>query len=371
MSAQPQDLEQQVRGVFQVKQFFALPDGELEFQVAYDGSTKEKFARLSASLAGEGFTPDITGSKDECVLTLRKSQPPRPSQSRLPVIFALFTAATLVVFALLQEEQVFSVLVPSLPGYVVFFAFTSTVALMTVAHEVAQRYVGRRRMAGHANSYLIPAIPFLPPFFPSLGFVSSQREPALNRDRLFDTVLAGPLAILALAIVFYIIGDFTAMKAAALTPESPIYNTTKSINPNLIQLGIDWILSPALPNAPQGYVWVSPIADGATVGFVLVFFGLLPMSFYDGGFLSSSALREGRARLVSYLSVLALLVLETPTYWAMAIIVLLLVGRPFQLRLRDEVSGLSSSRKWILVGSVVLAFLCVPLPHNIGTLPLP
>jgi len=130
------------------------------------------------------------------------------------------------------------------------------------------------------------------------------------------------------------------------------------------------VLRPLLPTAAPGNVWVSPIADGATVGFILVFIGLLPMAFYDGGFLSSLVLPEGLARLASYLSVFALLILDTPTYWALAVVVLLLAGRPFQLRLRDEVSGLSASRKWVFAGAVVLAFLCLPFPHNLGTLPL-
>jgi hypothetical protein len=316
-----------------------------------------------------GYTPLMQGSKDECVLILRKTDAAPRRQSRLPVLFALFTSITLIVFALLQQ-QVYEQLVPALSDYAVFFEFGVTIAVMLGAHELAQRYIGRRKDAGHASSYLIPSIPFIPPFLPSMGFASSQHEPALNRDRLFDTVIAGPLAMLGLAIVLYIIGDITATQSAALVPGSQLANSTVSINSNIIQTGIDSVLRPLLPAAAPGNVWVSPIADGATVGFILVFIGLLPLAFYDGGFLSSLVLREGPARLASYLSVLALLVLDTPTYWALAVVVLLLAGRPFQLRLRDEVSGLSATRKWVFVGAVVLAFLCLPFPHNLGTLPL-
>jgi hypothetical protein len=227
-----------------------------------------------------------------------------------------------------------------------------------------------RKDGGHARSYLIPSIPFLPPFLPSLGFAASQHEPALNRDRLFDTVIVGPLAMLGVAMVLYVVGDLSATQSAALVPGSQLANSTVSINSNAIQMGIDAVLRPLLPALAPGNVWVSPIADGATVGFILVFVGLLPMAFYDGGFLSSLVLPEGAARLGSYLSVLALLVLDTPTYWALAVVVLLLAGRPFQLRLRDEVSGLSATRRWVFLGAVVLAFLCLPLPHNLGTLPL-
>jgi hypothetical protein len=369
LSGQPSDLEQQVRSRFSVKQFFALPDGELEFQVAYDGDTKRRFAELSATVASMGYVPSLQGSKNECVLLLRKVDATPRRASRLPVLFALFTSITLVVFALLQQ-QVYQQLVPTLSAYAVFFEFGVTIAVIFAAHEAVQRYVGRRRDAGHASSYLIPSIPFLPPFLPSLGFVSSQHEPALNRDRLFDTVIAGPLAMLVLAVILYAVGDLTATQSAALAPGSQLANSTVSINSNAIQMGIDWVLRPLVSTVASGNVLVSPIADGATVGFILVFIGLLPMAFYDGGFLSSLVLSEGPARIASYLSVLALLLLDTPTYWALAVVVLLLAGRPFQIRLRDEVSGLSTTRKWIFVGSIALAFLCLPFPHNLGTLPL-
>ena len=369
MSGQPVDLEQQVRSRFSVKQFFALPDGELEFQVGYDESTKDRFAELTSALVPLGYTPELRGSRDECVLTLRKTDSTPRRLSRLPVLFALFTSVTLVVFALLQQ-QVYLQLVPSLSAYNVFFEFSVAIAIMLGAHELAQRFMGRRRDAGHASSYLIPSIPFLPPFLPSLGFASSQHEPALNRDRLFDTVIVGPLAMLAIAIILYIVGDLTATQSAALVPGSQLANSTVSINANAIQMGIDWVLRPLLPAAAPANVFVSPIGDGATVGFILVFIGLLPMAFYDGGFLSSLVLPEGAARIASYLSVLALLILDTPTYWALAVVVLLLAGRPFHLRLRDDVSVLSVSRKWVFIGAVVLAFLCLPFPHNLGTLPL-
>jgi len=370
LSTEPSDLEQSVRTRFSVKESFVLPGGEFEYQVAYDQGTKQKFAELEAELTTRGYRPELSGSRDECILTLRKVEAQAGRLSRLPVLLALFTVVSLVVFSLLQQE-VYEQLVPSLPGYLVFFEFGATIAILMVAHELGQRLVARRRRAGHASSYLIPGIPFLPPFLPSFGFVSAQRSPALNRDALFDAVIAGPLAILALTIIVYAIGDTTAVQSAIVFRGSQLANTTVSINPNAIQMAVDAVLGPFLPSIANGHIAVSPIADGATVGFILVFIGLLPMASYDGGFLSSIAWGPRASRAISYLSVLALLVLDTPTYWALAVVVLLLAGRPYQLRLMDEVSELSHLRQWVFVGALVLAFLCLPVPHNVGTLPLP
>ena len=369
LSSETRDPEQLVRGMFTVTQAFTLPDGEHEFQVAFDAGTRGKFVELSSKLEPLGFTPELGGSKEECVLVLRKSDSRAPKVTRVPVIFALFTMAALVVFALLQQ-QVYGERVPSIPGYVVFFGFGVTIAIMMAGHEAAQRLSGRRRKGGHASSYLIPAVPLLYPF-PSLGFISSPRQPALNKDGLFDTVLAGPLAILALSIVFYALGDLTSVRAAAIAPGSQLANSTVSINSNAIQAGIDWLLQPFLPAVQAGSVQVSPIADGATVGFILAFIGFLPLAFYDGGFLSNLSLGEGKARIAGYVGVVALMTLDTPIYWPLAIIALLLAGRRFEARTLDEVSELSRSRKWVFAATLVLALLCVPFPHNIGTLQLP
>jgi len=273
-----------------------------------------------------------------------------------------------VVFGLAEAIN-YEQFAPSVQPDIVLMSFSLATVLLVGGHEAGQRLMSRRRRAGHANSYLIPWLPFLPPA-PSLGFATTQHEPAMNRDAVFDTVIAGPLAILALALVIYIVGDLTAVQSPLLYQWAHNGNATRLTNENALQMGLDAILGPALPKAVAGALPVSPLADASTVGFILVFIGLLPMAFFDGGFLAASALPPVLARAGSYLSVLALMVLDTPVYWGLAVLALLLAGRPFQLKLLDEVSGLSASRKWICALTIVLAFLCLPFPHNLGTLRL-
>jgi hypothetical protein len=372
LSSPQSDVEQLVRSRFIVKEYFALPDGEFEFQVAYDDDTKQKFAQLQPEADAKGYRPELTGTQEECVLMLRKAGAPPAARSRVPVLLALLTLASLAVFALLQvsvDEQ----LSPSISKFLVFFGFSATVGVILGAHELGQRLAARRGQAGHSSSYLIPGIPFLTPFLPSLGFVNAQREPAVNRDRLFDVVIAGPLAILVIAILLYLVGVLTATQSTVPFQATNLANSTVSINPSAVQAGIDSLLGPLIPSIPAGYVQVSPIADGAAFGFVLVFIGLLPMAVFDGGLLTCTALGERAAKVTTYLSVLVLLLIDMnyATYWAVAIIALLLAGRPVKLKLLDEVSGLSASRKWAFVGSIVLAFLCLPAPHSLATFPLP
>lgn len=353
-----------------MKEFFVLPEGELEFQIAYDRDTKRRIGQLESEIRPMGYRPELTGTVDECVLAVRKSEPSAATGARLPVLLVLFALASLVVVSILQR-MVYAQLAPALQGDSVFIEFAATIVALLAAHEVGQRLMARRGQAGHSNTYLIPGLPFLPPFLPSLGFVCTQREPALNRDRLFDVVIAGPIAIVVLAVVLYAVGDLTSATSALKSTQLPA--STISVNSNVIQLGINYVLGPLAPSAPAGYFQVSPFADGATVGFILAFFGLLPMAIYDGGLLSNLALGERAARGATYLSVLFLLLIDmnNATYWAVAIVALLLAGRPMNLKLLDQVSALSSSRRWILVGSIILGLLCLPIPHSLATLPLP
>ncbi|MDG6951410.1 MAG: hypothetical protein JRN12_06180 [Nitrososphaerota archaeon] len=369
MSGQPQGVEQMVSDLFVVKQSFSLPDGEYEFQVEYDEGTKSKFARLKEKAAGLGYKPGLTGGREECVLTLKKAEQAPGKAPRLPVFFLLFTLAALVVSSI-EEFEVNRQLLPSFASYLGFFAFWVCVAAVLAAHELGQRLMAKSRDAGHASSYVIPGIPIIPPYLPSLGFATSQREPALNRDSLFDAVVAGPLAMLFLSILLYAIGDVTASQSTVPFASTQLANTTVTVPPNAIQMGLGFLLSPLTRAVPAGYVLVSPMADAAAIGFILVFLSLLPVAFYDGGVLASAAWGQRSARIAGYLSVLALLAIDTPNYWAVAIIALILVGRPFQPKLLDEVSGLSNARRLLVVALIVVAILCIPVPQNIATFPL-
>ena len=371
MSGASSDLEQAVRSKFAVKESFALPGQELEFQVVYDASTKDKFAQLEAEIRGSGYRPELSGTKEECVLVLRKTPPAPQNVSRWPVLLALFTMVSLVVFAIF-EGQLYGQFAPSMSGYFVFLSFTVGIAALLGAHELGQRLVARRRRAGHAGSYMVPWVGVLPPSLPSLGFVSSQRTPALNRDTLFDVVIAGPLAVLAVAVVMSAVGNLTAVQSPVLYQWVNESKVTLS-NPSAIQFALGSLLGPFMPVQAAGSLLVSPIADSAYVGFVLVFIGLLPMALFDGGFLVSAAWGERAARGATYLSVLLLLLIDidNSTYWVVAILAMLLAGRPARLKLLDEVSPLSTSRQWVFIGTLILAFLCLPAPHTFATLPLP
>ena len=102
MSSQSGEMDLLVRRTFSVKESYVLPGGELEYQVTYDGGSTQKFAFLRSELGPLGYRPELTGTKEECVLTLRKSPEEAKRLPRLPVLLALFALVSLVALALLQ-----------------------------------------------------------------------------------------------------------------------------------------------------------------------------------------------------------------------------------------------------------------------------
>jgi Peptidase family M50 len=358
-----------VRARFRVKDSFQLQDDRTEYYVHYEPGSEKGFEELLQELGSNGYYARLAGSRDECVLTVSRTEPSPKRASRVPVIFALLTFVSVVVFSLLQQT-LYEGLAPAVPGYLVFAGFTAAVAVVLGFHELGRRYVGRRFGTPTPTQYLIPGIPFLPPFLPAMGFVGVQKRQAANRDRLFDVLLAGPLAIVAISVLFSMVGELTAFQSTVTLAASNLGNSTVFVNSNLIQMGVDSALGSAAPAAAPGYVLLSPLGDVATVGFILAFISLLPMTLLDGGHLANVVLGQRWQRAATYLSVFLLLSLDTPSYWAIAILVLILAGRPAQMNLLDEVSELSKSRRAAYVLVLVVALLCVPLPGNFATLPL-
>jgi membrane-associated protease RseP (regulator of RpoE activity) len=372
MSSSSEGVDSLVRSLFKVNDAFQLPEGEYEYRVTYDADSKKNFEKLHVALGKQGLRPWLTGTREDCVLTVRKKLPPKALRSRIPLILVLFTLASVAVFALIEEET-YAKFAPGIPWYLVFISYGGFVGSILGVHELGHRYVSRRRGISSPTPYVIPGAPTLTSVLPALGIISPQKEPALNRDQIFDVMIAGPLAALAVAIVLFVAGELTTVQSALPVQGVQIVNSYISvgqINPSTIQYALDAILSPIAPSAAAGLMRLSPACDAATAGFVLTFVGLLPIAFLDGGYLSAAVLGGRATRIVTYLAVLALIVFDTPNYWALAIVVLVMAGRPFDIRTCDEISGISDTRKVLFLIAVVIAFLSLPIPQNIATIPL-
>jgi membrane-associated protease RseP (regulator of RpoE activity) len=372
LSAPPIDLDSSVRSKFTVKDSFHLPDGEMEFSIVYRPDSKERFVELSQEFAASGFTPRLVGGKENALLFVRKTQTVGRQRSRVPVILALLALGSVVVFGLYSGFVVYPMYAPSIPGGVVILLYGAVVIAVLAAHELGHTYFSRRKDETPPAPYLLPGVLGVTMALPTLGIISRQRGPAVNRDRFFDVMLAGPLLGLAVSMALYVLGAVVAVQSAVPLQSCQQVNGTAVLCPSVIQLGLDAVIGPFLPHVASGYSALSPLADGATVGLILTFVGLLPMASFDGGHLSSLAWGPGASRIATYLSVILLISVDPPTYWALAVVVLLLMSssRNSEPQLLDEVSPVSVTRRWLYLGAVVLALLCMPLPQTIAGFPL-
>jgi hypothetical protein len=368
----PPGFDSFVRARFRVRDSFQLPDGEVEYRVEYGPESKENFRALCSELQPRGFSPWLSGSEDDCSLVVRKWQAPRPSVSGIPVLMALFTVASVAAFGIL-EVLLYAHFAPIIPDYVVLLAYCACILAILVAHEFGHRYMAERRGSAAPVPYLIPGIPGITAFLPTLGVISTQREPATNMDSLFDISIAGPLAAFGITVVLYVLSAFASVQSSLpLSGNQAInaYFSVGQVNPGVLQTAIDSALSPFLARVTPGYFRLSPVSDAAAIGFMLTFITLLPMSFFDGGYLASTVLGERGVRVATYLSFLALVLIDTPTYWAPAVFTLLLASRSQRVQLFDEVSRPARSKRVLLVLAIILAFLCLPIPQNFATFPL-
>ena len=372
MSGKHDDFDSVVRSKFTVRDVFQLSEGEAEYRVDYGPGAASNFSDLLRAVAPLGMTARLVGSSDGATLFVKKKQPMPDTRSRVPVILALLTMTSTVVFAIF-ERTIFEEFAPGFQGEAVLVIYAAAIILLLLFHEVGHRYTAGRLNASSPTPYFIPGIPGLTSFLPALGIAARQREPSTNRDLLFDVMIVGPLLAFLLAIILYVIGGFFSVQSSTPLQGHQLVNpfiSVSEINPSVIQAGLDYLIGPLIPNVAPGFVRLSPLQDAATVGFLLTVVGLLPLASFDGGHLSSLSWGTKGSRVATYASVFALIALDTPNYWALAIVVLLVAGRPAEPQLLDEVSPLSKSRGWIYLVGLFVALLSLPIPQNVATFPL-
>src|SRR2546428_13906473 len=242
-------------------------------------------------------------------------------------------------------------------------------------HGVVHRRSGSRGGTRAPVPYYLPWIPVFTPL-PFFGTVLVHREPPVNRDALFRTGLLGPIVTIVLCILFYAIGVLTAATVSMAQVQSvrtalPNIQLTTP-NPSIVEILIVSFLNliGGGPTTASGSQLISPIAAAAETGLILSFFNLLPATQLDGGQLCESVFGYRGLRITTYLSIIALLVLDTPNYWIMAVIVLVIAGRPARLTTLDEVSEASRGKKVLFAAALLLALASVPIPQNIAYLQL-
>lgn len=281
-------------------------------------------------------------------------------------VLLLFTLASVILLGVVQSTFLYRVADPSLPFYFVPFFYTVGVAFIFGVAQLGYAFLARRRNTQAPHVYFLPGIPFVTYFLPTLGTALRPKEPPVNRDAWFDFNFIGPLLIFFSSFVL----DAFAIGTGLLAVPYSSLPTNASVSENLAQLMISYVYSFLVPQPSSTPSFLSPLVDVATIGFTVVFLNLLPSFPFSGGNLVSTVFGSSKLKPLSYVSAVVLMLIDTPTYFVIAVLLLVLAGRASSVELADSVSTISNRRRILLIFAVLLLVISLPIPRNVATLPL-
>jgi membrane-associated protease RseP (regulator of RpoE activity) len=224
--------------------------------------------------------------------------------------------------------------------------------------------------------YPIPGIPIV--FFsasfgaliiplPTFGTVIVPRERLVNRDSVFNISLAGPLVGVLVVLLVSFFGALTSVTI-------PIPSTTLgSISFSILQRLVETVAGGAglSGQVPVGYVRIaSPLALAGWVGFFILFLNMLPAGLLDGGYMSWAVFGPRGTRIAFLLTILLLLAIDIPSYWFVAILILITAGGTARIETLDSISDVSPRKKFVFLAVILIALLSLPVPQTLATIPL-
>ena len=301
------------------------------------------FDKIRPRFESLGFTPQLERMDGRDVVTAMPGIVRAHESNPLInlVLFVLTVASTFVTGGFYGAEAGFNVL-----NGVLF-----TVSLLTIlgAHELGHYFVARHYNAPVTLPYFIP-LPLISPIG-TMGAVIRLKAPFVNRKRLFDVGIAGPLAGLVFAIPILFIGLSTSPVAAAIV--CPPGAGCQEGNSIIYALAKYLVFGKFLPSGGED-VLLSPIAWAAWVGLFVTALNLLPAGQLDGGHIAF-ALFGRRARVVGWVVVAVLFVLALPS----------LIGFPYNLSFVIPGLYYPGYIGWFVwVGLIYLTGVNHPVPLN-------
>ena len=336
----PSEIYDIVREEFVVEEEY-VEFGRPTFHVRVQPNSKRAFLRLVKRLEGLGYVPILRRRGGQAVLQVLSKPPSKPSSWIPNLILFLITLGT--TFA---------------TGYVLSLGWVErgwmaspfigagwfTLAIMSIIglHELGHKLAAWKHGVEASYPYFIPGPP--PPIgIGTFGAVIKQRSLPPNRDALFDLGISGPLVGLVVTVLMAVLG----VQHSRLIPMAEV--------PKGAQF---YLIINAFPPPGRGEVlWLHPVAFASWVGILVTMLNILPAGMLDGGHVARSVLGEKASRILSFLSILILILLG---YYIMAVVALLLSLQRHPGPL-DDVSELSPWRK-ALAASLIPIFILTAVP---------
>lgn len=313
--------------------------------------TKQAFLRLLKNLEATNLMPILRRQNKRVVLKVIPKPPIKKSNVIINWILFFATIATTFLTGYILSGEIID---PLIGGA----TFTISLLMILGLHELGHKITANKKGVEATPPYFIPGPPPVGYFFGigTFGAVIMQKSLPPNKDALFDIGSSGPVMSFILAAVFATVGF--AFSPIIYSPEQ-LPTLPSPLLFSLIAMAL--VRVPAPPPGQYTYIQLHPVAFAGWVGMLVTMLNLLPAAMLDGGHVARSIATERMASILTFLSVLLLIV---EGFWPMAFFVIFIsmYKHPGPL---DDISGLSVRRKafiFLLIGIFILCSF-IPLQH--------
>jgi membrane-associated protease RseP (regulator of RpoE activity) len=239
-----------------------------------------------------------------------------------------------------------------------------SIGLLTIlgVHELGHYFMARRHGMNVTPPYFIP-VPFA---LGTFGAFIQMRSPPENRRALFDVVIAGPLAGLAVAIPALLIGLRSSTILPGEIAQAPSFAGGTSAGSSIL---FALLAKLSLGDALQfGHVLrLSPLAFAGWLGVFITALNLLPIGTLDGGHAARALFGTRIGQTISSIAVwslflLALFVWPGLMMWALIAFFIAGTGTPPL----NDLTPITPVRRWVGYATfLILALILIPLPHTL------
>lgn len=356
------DVSEIVNTEFHIKDSF-LKEGIPTFIISGTIPLKDKYKNLRKKLKQkelEGLLKKWDGDILLQVIPIKKHSAKKGRLFKWNVSFILFIATIITVtisgylssvgyirlLKILGEYngQMFSV--PNESLYLLGLTALYVISIMGAIglHELGHTMACRLHHIEASLPIFIPGIPGTIPG--TFGAIIMQKEPALNRDQLFDIGIMGPLIGFIAAVIVSTIGYSWSIP---VSQGEYLYVVSKigqldTVFPSALFLLLRSYIFPT----PTGYEYLlHPMAVAGWISILITFLNVFPIGQFDGGHVARAILGPKWHRRLSYIMTGFMIIAG---WWTMAIFVWFFMKADHPGTL-DNVSALSTKRK---IGGIVL-----------------
>ena len=235
-----------------------------------------------------------------------------------------------------------------------------TIMAILGIHETGHKIMANKHEIEATLPYFIPSPPQLG--IGTFGAVIMQKSPPPNSDALFDIGASGPITGFIVSVIAILTGLPLSIyewipKGAPTLPEPILFRLVMLLTGSYFLPPTNGVPPPPGPDYELA-VLLHPIAYAGWIGIVVTMLNLLPVGTLDGGHIIESIFK-GKAR--SIFLVISIVLLLFTDFWLMIFLVLIfgMYKHPGPL---DNISGLSTGRKVLAIGVLLIFILSLPLP---------